>query len=42
MWQTDPTEAGLHIWVALREKVPTVLSRCHTKRRVGARDTHLN
>ncbi len=25
------------IWAALREKVPNVLSRCHTKRRTGAR-----
>ncbi len=24
-------------WVALREKVPDVLSCCHTKRRTGAR-----
>ena len=24
------------IWVVLREKVPNVLSRCHTKRRTGA------
>ncbi len=27
----------LFIWAALREKVPNVLSYCHTKRRVGAR-----
>ncbi len=26
----------LFIWAALREKVPNVLSRCHTKRRTGA------
>ena len=25
------------IWAALREKVPNVLSHCHTKRRTGAR-----
>ncbi len=25
------------IWAAPREKVPNVLSRCHTKRRTGAR-----
>ncbi len=24
-------------WAELREKVPNVLSRCHTKRRAGAR-----
>ena len=26
----------LFIWAALREKVPNVLSHCHTKRRMGA------
>ncbi len=25
------------IWAALHKKVPNVLSRCHTKRRTGAR-----
>ncbi len=25
------------MWEALHEKVPNVLSRCHTKRRTGAR-----
>ncbi len=29
---------ALLIWPALREKVPNVLSRCHTKRRAGAQD----
>ncbi len=24
-----------HMWAALREKVPNVLSRCHNKRRAG-------
>ena len=27
---------GGQVWVALGEKVPNVLSRCHTKRRMGA------
>ncbi len=26
----------LNIWAALREKVPNVLSRCHTKKRTGS------
>ena len=26
-----------HIWAASHKKVPNVLSRCHTKRRMGAR-----
>ena len=26
-----------NMWAALRENVPNVLSRCHTKRKMGAR-----
>ena len=38
-WFKAVTFGDIQMWAGLREKVPNILSHCHTKRRIGARAT---